>query len=480
MLSSTLSILLFGILTVNAAPRNYAPLQTVYETMTMTISTAVTLTGPCTPKPTACAYNHDGCYPPPPPPPETSICPYEHGCNPPEPKPTSCPDGFECIPPTPEPSLCAYEHGCNPPEPEPTGCPDGFECILPIPEPPVCGNNEGCNPLEPEPPVCGNNNDGCNPPEPEPPVCADGSNCFPQHKGSIGYKDTGLAARNNGGSCGANNAPACPDGSSPRCTCQYWGWECVCPPETGRMTTITHTSTATVTMTYLVDGGVCPTPTPTPTPTYPPAPKCPSGSSHEVLIFDDVLDSEKLNIQDPFYVPKSPFEYRRFTFDPDWAFALCENLDDERALSCNPTTPEGSYYASLYYQLDKPFISRVSRRITYDLDNDYSSWEVLSYSLTTFPKPGQTVTILLCAWSIYDQNTDIEPTFCHAEYFTEHDNNILRNVEIDYPNQELAFIEFTSYDEYYAPGTKEQATTFDKGLRPVEFLLDDMAVCLLA
>jgi hypothetical protein len=149
-------------------------------------------------------------------------------------------------------------------------------------------------------------------------------------------------------------------------------------------------------------------------------------------------------------------------------------------LSCNPSTPEGTYYVSLYYQLAKTFVSRVSRRITYDLGNDYSSWEVLSYSLTTFPEPGQTITILLCAWSIYDQDTDIEPTFCRAEYFTEHNNNILRRVEIDYPNQELAFIEFTSYDGYYAPGSKDEATALDKGLRPVEFLLDDMAVCISA
>lgn len=175
--------------------------------MTTTIATAVTLTVPCTPQPTACDYNHHRCNPPSLP--EPPVCPYEHGC-PPEPEPTGCPDGYECILPPPERPASHYEQGYNPPEPEPTPSP---------PEPPICIQEHGCSP-----------------PEPEHPVCVDSSDCRPHYKGPIGYNGTGLAARNNGSSCGANNASACPDGTSPHCICQRWGWECVCLPETGRLT----------------------------------------------------------------------------------------------------------------------------------------------------------------------------------------------------------------------------------------------------
>lgn len=200
--------------------------------------------------------------------------------------------------------------------------------------------------------------------------------------------------------------------------------------------------------------------------------------------FDDFFDGEDKKEEshaEPVQNPASPFEYRGFTFDPDWAFAICANMKHQLALSCNPATVEGKHYVSLYYQLRKPFISRVSRRITYDLQNDSSSWEVRSYTLTAFPKPGQIITILLCAWSIHDQDADIEPSFCHAEYFGELTDNIRRAVAIDNPNQELAFIEFTSYDSYYAPGAKKdgdgEVSVMDKGLRAVEFMLDDMVVC---
>ena len=151
------------------------------------------------------------------------------------------------------------------------------------------------------------------------------------------------------------------------------------------------------------------------------------------------------------------------------------------ALSCNPKTSEGKHYVSLYYQLREPFVSSASRRIAYDAQSDSSTWEVLSYTLTAFPEPGQIITILLCAWSINDQDAGTGPSFCRAEYFGESTENIRRAVSIDNPNQELAFIEFTSYDGYYAPGVKkdedDMVPVMDKGLGAVEFMLDDMVVC---
>lgn len=200
--------------------------------------------------------------------------------------------------------------------------------------------------------------------------------------------------------------------------------------------------------------------------------------------FDDFFDGEKKEVEvssgaEPVQNLASPFEYRGFTFDPDWALAICPDIERHMVLSCNPNTAEGKHYVSLYYQLRKPFVSSASRRITYDAQSDSSSWEVLSYTLTAFPNPGQIITILLCAWSINDQ--DAEPSFCQVEYFSELTENTRRAVSIDNPNQELAFIEFTSYDGYYVPGVREGGggvvPTMGKGLGAVEFMLDDMVVC---
>jgi len=182
-------------------------------------------------------------------------------------------------------------------------------------------------------------------------------------------------------------------------------------------------------------------------------------------------------VVDPIIIPVSPFVFQDFTFDPDWAFAFCDNLQDQRNQTCNPTTLEGDYYVSLYYHLAKPYHSRVSRRITYDLEHNSTSWELLSYSLSAFPKAGGEITVLMCAWSIHDQDKDIEPSYCHAEYFTE--KSILRPVTIDRLDQQLAFIEFTSYYGHYEPGSgRPEGGSSAKGLSPAEFFLDDMSVCV--
>jgi hypothetical protein len=196
--------------------------------------------------------------------------------------------------------------------------------------------------------------------------------------------------------------------------------------------------------------------------------------------FDDFYDTSDI---DGFVVdvttPDSPFQYRGFTFDPTWSFVFCENVIGERNQTCNPKTKEGKYYIALYSSLNKDYVSRLSRRITYDLKNDTTSWEVLSYSLSAFPKPGQTITVLMCAWNIYDQDDDIRPSFCRTEYFTAGgQNNVLRPIVIDNGKQELAFIEFTGYDGYYSVGA-EMIRTTDKGLQPAEFFIEDLAVCVM-
>ncbi|KAI5818395.1 hypothetical protein BZA77DRAFT_14480 [Pyronema omphalodes] len=419
MAGRSLLLLFAGMLAVNAAPmnNNHSPIQTVYATVTKTIAMAVTRTLPCLL--------------------ETPMCRYTD------------------------------EHG---------NCHQGL-------------------------PHCERTEDGC-------------------HHNHHKYDSAHLQARHNDETCGAYTGPACPDGNMPACECRWWGWDCNCSPGTGETpvtkTTVMCTETLTLTNTYFVDNEMClptsmhtespePEPTNEPEHTHMPQPTqapgnggdmCPPGKSYEVITFDDVFDGVGSHIREAVRKPESPFEYHGFTFDPDWAFALCENMNmetDNRSMSCNASTTEGKYFVSLYYQLAKEFISRVSRRITYDLYNPTSSWEILSYSLTAFPKPGQTITILLCAWSVEDQDTDIEPTFCHAEYFAEADKNIRREVKINNKDQKLAFVEFTSYDDYYAVGTRGRLTEIsrvaprdekakdkskDKGLRAVEFLLEDMAVCI--
>ncbi|KAA8892575.1 hypothetical protein FN846DRAFT_924161 [Sphaerosporella brunnea] len=239
----------------------------------------------------------------------------------------------------------------------------------------------------------------------------------------------------------------------------------------GVLTTMAHTYTVTVTRTKEIHAGPC-----VPTPSEPVGKTCPPGSSYELLTFDKFYDNATEWLTAGITTPNNGrFDYEGFIFDGMWSFAVCQNLMEERNKTCNPATMEGSYYLSLYYYLNSDNDFLPPRRIYWDVENKTSTWEVLSFSLSAFPKPDQTFTVVMCAWSVNEPVDAIKPTFCHAEYFSgAGQNNILRPVMIEKKNQELAFIQFIGWDGFYSVGEE----SVDPGLQPAEFFVEDLAVCV--
>jgi hypothetical protein len=115
------------------------------------------------------------------------------------------------------------------------------------------------------------------------------------------------------------------------------------------------------------------------------------------------------------------------------------------------------------------------RRITFDIESDDTSFALQSFYVSTKPLVGDNfATIVVCGWSIEDQYIEGIPTWC--EYIRLEGIALLQKVEINRPNN--AYIIFGGVLNYLPPSLEEGALSFAKGNKPVEFQIDDMAVCV--
>lgn len=154
-------------------------------------------------------------------------------------------------------------------------------------------------------------------------------------------------------------------------------------------------------------------------------------------------------------------------------FANCGGAGFYLDQTCIPDTTLGAQLLSLHAGITstKP----TYRRITYDIGNDASGFSLDSVYVSTKPlSGGDFATIIMCGWSVEDQYVEGMPTWC--EYVKlEGSTPFRRKVEVKRDN--IAYI-VVGAALNYAPPELDGAEGFGKGNVPVEFQLDDMAVCV--
>lgn len=152
----------------------------------------------------------------------------------------------------------------------------------------------------------------------------------------------------------------------------------------------------------------------------------------------------------------------------------CGLLSEWRSTVCNFLTTDADEFLALYSRVVSPIPTW--RRIVYDINNDFNSFDLISMLVSVPPSanPQDYRTVAVCGWTVENQENELNPSWCRTAVFNSADNNVQR---IAINERGLAFIKVfgsTGIQQPFFGGAGSDA----KGADAIEYFLDDMEVCV--